>query len=74
MSSYEKCNWLFTLVGIWGLAWLALAIPALLPGPALDDGWTGFVRGLITIVGVCTALYLLVLSWRSAYLFGRRQR
>lgn len=72
MSDQEKVAWMRALLCIWG----SLAVPLLLMGieAAMFRSTAAAILAVLAAWGVATLGYLLVLSWRAAYLSGRAKR
>lgn len=69
MTDHEKTLWLKALLSIWGPMAVPILLAGFMPGPRpmpLDQWAWMFIVG--------TGTYLLILSWRSAYLSGRKKR
>lgn len=73
MGDHELVKWLRALLIIWGSAIASLVI-VLVGDPTSVRAARGMVGGLLAAVGVTTLTYLLILSWRAAYLSGRNKR
>lgn len=73
MTDREKVGWLRALLIIWGSAIASLLI-LVVGTPTSVESAQFMIRGLLAAVGVATLTYLLVLSWRAAYLSGRNKR
>lgn len=69
MSDGEKVSWLSTLAALWGLLLFVYVLVSVFPGPNADDADVK----LPWMVGAFTVAYLLILSWRSAYLWGKKR-
>ncbi len=73
MTDREKVAWLRVLLFIWGLVFLPMFLLAI--GAPTSVQAAGKIAGWALLVwGVLTALYLLILSWRAAFLSGRSRR
>lgn len=70
MSDREKVEWLKALLCLWGSAVIPLTFMAVGAPVALTDA-PAAIGGLLAAWTVTTVIYLLVLSWRAAYLSGR---
>lgn len=71
MKDKEKVLWLRALLFIWGGVFVPLIL--LVVGvPRSVESAQAVAGGILAAWGVATVLYLLILSWRAAYLSGRR--
>jgi len=73
VSDKEKVLWLRALLVIWGgsfvpLVLLVVGVPGSVESAQIVAG------GILATCGVATVVYLLILSWRAAYLSGRAKR
>lgn len=73
MSDKEKVLWLRALLVIWGgvfvpLVLLVVGVPRSVESAQIVAG------GILATWGIATMVYLLILSWRAAYLSGRARR
>ena len=73
MSDTEKVLWLTALLCILGAAFLPLTIIWVGAPAAVMDSQAA-VGNVLLFVLVSTFIYLLILSWRTAYLSGKRKR
>ena len=71
MSDREKVKWLRALLVIWGSFFVPLAMLAIFVTPSFQENAKAVIGGMLAGVGTLTLGYLLVLSWRAAYLSGR---
>lgn len=69
MSLKEKHAWLTVIASAWGMLLFYTTAPAILGGQA--DGYYDYVQFMGWMAGGMTAGFLLILSWRMAYLKGR---
>lgn len=70
MSDKEKKVWLQMLICVWGWPLFGVILIGFFPGPKALEGVTP-IAGTVLVL---TATYLLILSWRAAYLSGRGRR
>ena len=70
MNDKERVEWLKALTVIWGVPLGLILITQWAPEPEPED--VLIVAGIVSTSG--TVLYLLILSWRLAYLRGRKKR
>ena len=73
MTDQEKVVWLKALVGCWSTL-IAMPLTAGVTGPITDPDFPEFVTVWSWMFISFTAAYLLILSWRAAYLSGRKKR
>lgn len=74
MTDQEKIGWLGVLLALCaGPLWFAAVLGGVLgAAPEGQRGDTLVTLGWIALIS--TAAYLLILSWRAAYLSGRKKR
>ena len=72
MKASEKINWLTALLALWGTMYVVLL---LILSPAVDEvhDWRGLLMVLLKVYEISTAIFLLALSYRLAYLRGRNR-
>lgn len=73
MKASEKINWLTVLLVLWGTMYLVLLMVL---SPVVEEvhDWEGLMMVLLKVYEIATVVYLLILSWRLAYLKGRSRR
>jgi hypothetical protein len=70
MADSEKIVWLKVALAEAVVLLFLHSLVAVIPGPSAEMGRAAFVAATV-IVGVP---YLLILSWRAAYIAGRKNR
>jgi hypothetical protein len=70
MTDSEKIVWLNVALAEVGMLLFLHSLVAIIPGPSADMARAAFVAATV-IIGVP---YLLILSWRAAYIAGRKNR
>jgi hypothetical protein len=70
MRDRERILWMDALVGVLGTLVFIIVVTTLMPGPNAHEA--PVIVTWITLIGL--PVYGLILSWRLAYLSGRKRR
>lgn len=71
MKDREKIDWMRGFMAIWGIV-LALMCVLVFLGASPGPDFFYFIRGLMGVTLGATVMTLLILSWRAAFLSGRK--
>lgn len=74
MSDREKVVWLQALLGMWGSVLIPVLLLLVVSVPRSVQVAQAIAGGILAGWGILTLVYLLILSWRAAYLSGRNKR
>lgn len=74
MSDREKVVWLQALLGMWGCVLIPVLLLLVVSVPRTVQVAQALAGGILAGWGIMTLAYLLILSWRVAYLQGRAKR